>query len=119
LADIIFDQPPNQINVLCDNLLIQGHDVMVDSASRRTAGSVTGFRRALVHDQKDGLTINFNGDYPGGVTINGEITFTIHHPRNPITLQHPPDEVLRLGAIINTLRAQITELQAEVAALKK
>jgi hypothetical protein len=26
-----------------------------------------------VHDQGDGLTLNFNGDYPGGVTINGEV----------------------------------------------
>jgi hypothetical protein len=119
LADIIFDQPPNQVNVVCDNLLIQGHDVMVDSASRRKPGSVTGFRRALVHNQSDGLTINFNGDYPDGVTINGEITFTIHHPRNLALLHQLPDEVVQLGAIIISLRAQIAELQAEVAALKK
>ena len=24
-----------------------------------------------MHDQNDGLTINFNGDYPGGLTIHG------------------------------------------------
>jgi len=28
---------------------------------------------SLVHDQNDGLTINFNGDYPGGVTVVGEL----------------------------------------------
>lgn len=29
-----------------------------------------GLRRALVHDQADGLTLNFNRDYPGGLTLN-------------------------------------------------
>ena len=118
MSDIVFDQPPQQINVLCENILIQGHDLLLDSASRRRPGSVTGFRRALVHNQNDGLTINFNGDYPGGVTINGEITFTIRHLRSPITHQ-PTDEVVQLSSIITTLRSQIAELQAEVAALKK
>jgi len=44
-------------------------DLMLDSPGRRSAD--TGFRRAMVHDFKDGLTINFNGDYPGGVTVGG------------------------------------------------
>ncbi|WP_336214777.1 hypothetical protein [Nonomuraea sp. LPB2021202275-12-8] len=43
-------------------------DFMLDSAARRTSDG--GSRRALVHDSSDGLTVNFNGDYPGGVTIN-------------------------------------------------
>lgn len=46
-------------------------DVMVDAPERRSSQS--GYRRALVHDGGDGLTINFNGDYPGGVTIGGRI----------------------------------------------
>jgi hypothetical protein len=44
-------------------------DFMLDSSSRHRADK-PGFRRALVHDQGDGLTINYNRDYPGGVTIN-------------------------------------------------
>jgi hypothetical protein len=44
---------------------------MLDSPERRK--NATGFRRALVHDQSDGLTVNFNGDYQGGVSINGSI----------------------------------------------
>lgn len=42
-------------------------DLLLDSPARRKKNG--GHRRALVHDGDDGLTINFNGDYPGGVTI--------------------------------------------------
>ncbi|WP_409178185.1 hypothetical protein [Brevibacillus fortis] len=48
-------------------------DLILDSPDRRIAG---GLRRALVHDGTDGLTINFNGDYPGGVTVGGGMTVT-------------------------------------------
>jgi len=43
-------------------------DFMLDSAERRKGSGP--FRRALVHDQNDGLTINFAGDYLGGTTLN-------------------------------------------------
>ncbi|TQR16351.1 hypothetical protein [Psychrobacillus vulpis] len=46
-------------------------DLILDAPARRRTG---GFRRALVHDGYDGLTINFNGDYPGGVTVGSNIT---------------------------------------------
>lgn len=46
-----------------------GSDFMLDSPERRKGANP--FRRALVHDQGDGLTVNFAGDYPGGVTLNG------------------------------------------------
>ncbi len=42
-------------------------DVMIDNPARRK--NEGPFRRAFVHDFEDGLTINFAGDYPGGVTI--------------------------------------------------
>lgn len=45
-------------------------DLMMDSPARRRAGGGPR-RRALVHDHRDGLTINYNGDYPGGVNILG------------------------------------------------
>lgn len=45
-------------------------DLILDSPERRRNGGGP-FRRALVHDQSDGLTVNFQGDYPGGVTLNG------------------------------------------------
>jgi hypothetical protein len=44
-------------------------DFILDSPERRGPGG-GAHRRALVHDQRDGLTLNFNGDYPGGVKIN-------------------------------------------------
>ena len=49
-------------------------DFMLDSPSRRR--SEEGLRRALVHNTTDGLTINFAGDYPGGVVVEGDLTVT-------------------------------------------
>lgn len=49
-------------------------DLMLDAPSRRRVAG--GFRRALVHDGNDGLTINWASDYPGGVTINGDVKLT-------------------------------------------
>lgn len=43
-------------------------DFMLDTAGRRKTN--TPYRRALVHDFNDGLTLNWDRDYPGGVTIN-------------------------------------------------
>lgn len=65
-----------------DWLIIEGrilkataHDFMLDSPARRRGGP-SAFRRALVHDEQDGLTINFAGDYPGGVTVHGNLVVT-------------------------------------------
>ncbi|MDJ1134274.1 hypothetical protein [Streptomyces iconiensis] len=44
-------------------------DLILDSPARRSPGGGPPFRRALVHDAGDGLTINFNADYPGGVSV--------------------------------------------------
>jgi hypothetical protein len=50
-------------------LKTEGSDIMLDSPERR--GNHGGaLRRAMVHDGADGLTLNFNHDYSGGVTIN-------------------------------------------------
>lgn len=54
-----------------DFLEVQCTDIKLDAAARR--GSATGERRALVHGFNDELVINFNNDYPGGVTLSGEI----------------------------------------------
>src|SRR5262245_37149513 len=50
-------------------------DLMLDSAARRLPGGGP-FRRALVHNSQDGLTINFNGDYRAGVTVVGNLMVT-------------------------------------------
>jgi hypothetical protein len=117
LSDIIFDTS-EQITVLCENLKVQGHDLLLDSPTRRKPGS-TGFRRAFVHDQSDGLTINFNKDYPGGVTIAGDIHFTISHQHELLAVggSHPPDESVNLSDVIKTLRSEIAQLKAQVTQL--
>src|ERR1044071_4688147 len=53
MSDIVFDDS-EQITVLCSNLKVQGHDLLLDSYERRTEHN-TALRRALVHDQNDGL----------------------------------------------------------------
>src|SRR5688572_21018304 len=71
-TDIRLDDDPSErwVTVDASVLNIQGADLILNSPERR--GSHNGvLRRALVHDMNDGLTINFNGDYTGGVTING------------------------------------------------
>jgi hypothetical protein len=104
-------------------LKVEASDFMLDSAGRRKP---TGppFRRAMVHDQNDGLTINFGGDYPGGVTISdvralnvtGDLRFTIsHHDEVLLAGGNPPDETVQLGDIIKALRREIAELQAQIA----
>ena len=86
---------------------VKGTDVMVDSAGRRT--NSTPFRRAIVHDFTDGLTLNWNRDYPGGVTINGAVT--------------RPDGATVAGqdgaATIAALTAQISALEARITALEE
>ncbi|MBB4912717.1 hypothetical protein [Actinophytocola algeriensis] len=45
-------------------------DLILEAPAYRTAKGGP-YRRALVHNPDDGLTVNFNGDYPGGVRIVG------------------------------------------------
>jgi hypothetical protein len=52
-----------------DVFMATASDVMIDNPARRKNNQP--FRRAFVHDFEDGLTVNFAGDYPGGVTVNG------------------------------------------------
>lgn len=71
VTDIRLDDDSTETWVTVDAgvLNITGADLILNSAARR--GTHPGrLRRALVHDTNDGLTINFNGDYTGGVTIN-------------------------------------------------
>ena len=144
----------------------EASDFMLDSAERRKGGGPN--RRALVHDQNDGLTVNFNGDYPGGVTIigpsltqstaritldmngvlgnggldqvnihatvisldtmtndkngAGDVKFTFQHPGefDQDGNQRTPDfpETVLLGALLTTLRDEISLLKDRVAKLE-
>ena len=52
------------------NLMLEMQDVYLDHPSRRIRPG--GSRRALVHGHNDNLVLNYNGDYPGGVLIQGD-----------------------------------------------
>jgi hypothetical protein len=69
-TDVRLDEVDGTFVVVQGRVLkVQATDLMLDSPERHSGAGPN--RRALVHDQSDGLTINFNGDYPGGVAING------------------------------------------------
>jgi hypothetical protein len=88
MSDIILDST-QQVTVVCDNLNVQGHDFLLGSPARRKPNGPR-FRRALVHDQNDGLTINFSNDYEGGVTINGNLIIRDGEPiRGGIIINGP------------------------------
>jgi hypothetical protein len=116
-----------------------GSDFMLDAPERHRAPNP--FRRALVHDQNDGLTINFAGDYPGGVTLNGVAVIVPQQEAGDLPL---PSEIptlvvhgdisyevggvklgggttripVSLGQQLGTLEIQVSELRAKVAALE-
>lgn len=96
-----------QVGVLSGtHLRCNHHDLHLDHLGRRS--SRVGSRRALVHDFADGLTINWASDYPGGVTIRGNVTI----PERLIV------GATDVGAVIADLRAQIDALRARVAELE-
>lgn len=60
----------SDIQLLHGQVKIEAWDLCIDSKDRRK-NNTTPFRRALVHDFNDGLTLNWANDYTGGVTIHG------------------------------------------------
>lgn len=72
MTDIKFDGA--FVKVEGNGLVCNTWDIMLDAPDRRKVAG--GYRRALVHDYNDGLTLNWGPDYPGGVTINGAVVFT-------------------------------------------
>jgi hypothetical protein len=69
-TDVILDQGDGNVLVLDARVVkAQGSDFILEADDRRKGGGP--LRRALVHDQNDGLTVNFGGDYPGGITMTG------------------------------------------------
>jgi hypothetical protein len=123
----------NTLLLEADVVKSTGADFVMDSAARRSTEG--GTRRALVHDQSDGLTINFNGDYPGGVTahgnmtVHGNITFeswteilvplggekgTVNFHKEPV----PFLVTVNLAETLIKLQDQIVDLQNKIAALE-
>jgi len=67
-TDIEFPANSNVMRLICNRVDVLASDLVLDSPARRKPNGPR-FRRALVHDESDGLTINFAGDYPGGVSV--------------------------------------------------
>ncbi|MEM9679258.1 MAG: hypothetical protein AAF901_02955 [Bacteroidota bacterium] len=81
------------------SMKLTGADFRIDHRARRKNQST--HRRALVHDFTDGLTINWAKDYPGGVTINGNVNC-------PDKLVIKNKDVLRL---ITSLQKKVSNLE--------
>lgn len=94
MSDVVLED--TQVTVVCENLNVLGHDVLIDASARRRPDGPR-FRRALVHDEGDGLTVNFGHDYPGGVTLNGVTSVTPLPARHVPGLRHLPDLVVHGG----------------------
>jgi hypothetical protein len=110
-----------------------GSDFMVDAASRRKG--VKPFRRALVHDEGDSLTVNYDNDYAGGLTLigvgdiylrareGGLGTLSVH---GSITYEaqttnmdgHVATTTVSLDQELSALRGEIEQLKARLAALQ-
>ncbi|MBD1847399.1 hypothetical protein H6F89_29150 [Cyanobacteria bacterium FACHB-63] len=65
IGDIKLDS--NNVVIEGDRMDVMAADIQLDCAGRRKTSR--GMRRALVHGFNDELLVNFNGDYPGGVTV--------------------------------------------------
>lgn len=67
----------SDIKLLPGQVKVEAWDLCLDSQDRRKEHEKP-FRRAFVHDFNDGLTVNWDRDYPGGVTIQGVVTVPGH-----------------------------------------
>lgn len=132
---ILDDHDGNWLTLSAFVINCAGSDFILASPGRRS--SPIGFRRALVHDAEDGLTINFNSDYPGGVTINSVTRISPKKPTgriNPLAVRTVPelsvdggvrfvwDHGPRIAGPAKeevSLQSVIEDLQREIAALKE
>lgn len=62
----------SQIELEATHVVTEAHDLHLNFAGRRKPGG-SPYRRALVHGFEDELIVNYSGDYPGGITLNGHI----------------------------------------------
>lgn len=110
-----------------DNVIVEGtttlfrtYDLYIDAQSRRS--NQNGSRRALVHNSQDGLTINYNGDYPGGVTIYGKVAtpnaLTVGSLEVGSTLGQLLLRASNLEVTVKTQATQITEMTTRIGKME-
>lgn len=132
---ILDDQDDNWLTLSAAVLNGTAADFILAHPGRRS--SPDGLRRALVHNTEDGLTINFNDDYPGGVTINSVVRISTRKslvPGNPLFRRTVPELAIdggikfiwdhgrRVGAAPGeevSLQSVVEDLQREIAVLKE
>jgi hypothetical protein len=68
-----------------DFLVVRCLDLKLDAPSRRSTN--TGQRRALVHGFNDELVVNWAKDYPGGVTIRGNLSIPEKIKQNHVRME--------------------------------
>lgn len=68
-SDVVLDD--TQVKIIGSVLTVEGADLCLDAAGRRSSRNKSSPRRALVHDFTDGLTLNWDHDYPGGMMMCG------------------------------------------------
>ncbi|HJQ37250.1 MAG TPA: hypothetical protein VKB93_08930 [Thermoanaerobaculia bacterium] len=121
-GDLILDD--EVVTATGNQFRIEGPDLVIDHAPRRTAkgGSL---RRALVHGFSDELVINFGQDYPGGVTIEGDVRIPARLTAEGITMfmnESHGGETRRtavdVSLLFEQLRDRIESLERRVAALE-
>jgi PASTA domain len=101
----------NWVVVESDVFKLTAIDLHMDAPERRTPGS-GGFRRAFVHNAQDGLSVNFEGDYPGGVTVQSDLRVTGR-------LLLSADATVGALDIIGQLRQGVADLKQDVFDLKR
>lgn len=140
-TDVRLDDDGRFVELEAPTIKAIASDFILDSPDRHKSGGAR--RRALVHNSDDGLTVNFKGDYPGGVTlvnvaeiipkpgqkftptlvVRGGISYEIEvvsvqpHPGSPIS--PITTRTVNLSEEMSKLQSQISELKAKVAALEK
>jgi hypothetical protein len=145
MTDVRLDEGSDGSFIVLEGRVVKaaGSDFMLDSPERRIGRNP--FRRALVHDQDDSLTVNFANDYKGGVTLNAvrELSprqipkdkFSIRLDPTPILVVHGgiqfevhSESLLSAGDVLTggggikittlSLIGELTKLQDQISALQ-
>lgn len=73
VSDIELDD--EEVKITGSVLRLTAFDVTLDNQTRRGSRNADKPRRALVHAQDDSLVLNWDNDYPNGMTLNGPVKF--------------------------------------------
>ena len=130
MSDVKLDGGPDGTFLVLEGRAVHAaaSDFMLDAPGRRKGPK--RFRRALVHDDGDGLSINFDGDYAGGVHVFGVAEIVPREAdlvvRGGISYEartvKPEGGVGRvtisLDQELSTLHSQVAALSAKIATLE-